>query len=245
MTKPACLLEGTNILKDNNLNVMAQTFYEILGIGQNASEKEIKSAFRALARKHHPDVQGDPAKFREIYEAYETLFDREKRAKYDRLGHEGYSQEGSREVHYPSYEEIFKERVRQMISTETPVDYFVPEYPSSYFGGEGFEDPYTGDLYTSAEDIRIAKMEHAYAMYLEQMKIIKNNFYGELEDLNKLRMLAGSLFNMKWLKEDEIDESLRLIDEYEIKDREYRTERKLSERTQEVGDPIQEKEELK
>ena len=65
-------------------------YYNILGVSQNASEKEIKQAFRRLARKHHPDVNpGDKsaeAKFKETSEAYEVLSDREKRQKYDRYG---------------------------------------------------------------------------------------------------------------------------------------------------------------
>ncbi|SHE82428.1 DnaJ C-terminal domain-containing protein [Desulforamulus putei] len=67
-------------------------YYEILGVNRNASEKEIKSAYRKLARKHHPDLytgtekQAAEEKFKEINEAYEVLSDPEKRAKYDRLG---------------------------------------------------------------------------------------------------------------------------------------------------------------
>ncbi len=65
-------------------------YYKILGVSRNASEKEIKSAYRRLARKYHPDVNpGDPqaeARFKEINEAYEVLSDPEKRRKYDQLG---------------------------------------------------------------------------------------------------------------------------------------------------------------
>ena len=65
-------------------------YYKILGVKKNATEKEIKSAFRKLARKHHPDVNPDDpkseARFKEINEAYEVLGDSDKRAKYDRLG---------------------------------------------------------------------------------------------------------------------------------------------------------------
>ena len=65
-------------------------YYNILGINRNASEKEIKQAFRRLARKHHPDVNpGDKsaeAKFKEISGAYEVLSDKDKRQKYDRYG---------------------------------------------------------------------------------------------------------------------------------------------------------------
>lgn len=65
-------------------------YYAILGVGRDASEKEIKAAYRKLARKHHPDVNpGDKSaeeKFKEVSEAYEVLSDTEKRAKYDQFG---------------------------------------------------------------------------------------------------------------------------------------------------------------
>jgi DnaJ-class molecular chaperone len=65
-------------------------YYATLGVGKSATEKEIKQAFRKLARKHHPDVNpGDKAaeaKFKEINEAYEVLGDPAKRKKYDELG---------------------------------------------------------------------------------------------------------------------------------------------------------------
>jgi DnaJ-class molecular chaperone len=65
-------------------------YYTTLGVAKTASEKEIKQAFRKLARKHHPDVNpGDKAaesRFKEINEAYEVLGDPEKRRKYDELG---------------------------------------------------------------------------------------------------------------------------------------------------------------
>src|SRR5207245_9378978 len=67
--------------------------YEVLGVARDASEQEVKKAFRALARELHPDVNShDPAaeeKFKEAAEAYEVLSDGERRATYDRFGHEG------------------------------------------------------------------------------------------------------------------------------------------------------------
>jgi len=68
----------------------AKNFYEILGVKRDASEKEIRTAYRKLARKYHPDVNpGDKpseAKFKEINAANEVLSDGEKRRKYDKYG---------------------------------------------------------------------------------------------------------------------------------------------------------------
>jgi molecular chaperone DnaJ len=70
-------------------------FYDILGVAKNASEDDIKKAYRKLAMKYHPDRnQGDKAKeseerFKEVKEAYEVLCDAPKRAAYDRFGHAG------------------------------------------------------------------------------------------------------------------------------------------------------------
>src|SRR3954454_2078021 len=65
-------------------------YYSALGVAKTASQKEIKAAYRKLARKHHPDVnQGDTSaegRFKEINEAYEVLGDPDKRKKYDELG---------------------------------------------------------------------------------------------------------------------------------------------------------------
>ena len=65
-------------------------YYQILGVAKNANEKDIKSAYRRLARKYHPDVnpndKGTQEKFKEINEAYEVLSDADKRKKYDTLG---------------------------------------------------------------------------------------------------------------------------------------------------------------
>ncbi len=67
-------------------------YYDVLGVSKGASDSEIKSAYRKLARQYHPDVsQEDNAeeKFKEVSEAYEVLSDSQKRAQYDQFGHAG------------------------------------------------------------------------------------------------------------------------------------------------------------
>lgn len=68
-------------------------YYEVLGVARTASDDEIKSAYRKLAKKYHPDLNPDDKtaeeKFKEVGEAYEILSDKEKRARYDQFGHAG------------------------------------------------------------------------------------------------------------------------------------------------------------
>ncbi len=74
--------------------MVAESYYEILGVPKNAPEKEIKRAYRNLARKYHPDVckdEGAEERFKKINEAYSILSDADKRRQYDQLGHEAYT----------------------------------------------------------------------------------------------------------------------------------------------------------
>ncbi|MBR3199313.1 MAG: molecular chaperone DnaJ [Bacilli bacterium] len=69
-------------------------YYEVLGVSKDASETEIKSAFRKLAKKYHPDVSKEPdaaEKFKEAQEAYAVLSDADKRRQYDQFGHAAFS----------------------------------------------------------------------------------------------------------------------------------------------------------
>jgi molecular chaperone DnaJ len=73
-------------------------FYEVLGVGKNASDAEIKKAYRTMAKQYHPDVNsGDKtseSKFKEVNEAYEILSDPQKKARYDQYGHAGVDPNG-------------------------------------------------------------------------------------------------------------------------------------------------------
>jgi DnaJ-class molecular chaperone len=87
-------------------------YYDVLGVAKGATEKDVRQAYRRLARKHHPDLNpGDKAaetRFKEIQTAYDVLSDKEKREKYDRFGHEferaeaaaGHAQQGGRTYSY-------------------------------------------------------------------------------------------------------------------------------------------------
>jgi len=113
--------------------VKFQDYYEILGVDRNASEKDIKSAYRKLARKWHPDLHppGEKEKaeeqFKKINEAYEVLKDPEKRKRYDQLGSDwkhGQNFSGSQQGH--------------------PDMGGVRFYTSGDFSGGGFEDIFEG-----------------------------------------------------------------------------------------------------
>src|SRR5438270_5718867 len=78
-------------------------YYELLGVARDASESEIKKAFRGLARELHPDVSEAPdadARFREVVEAYEVLSKSETRELYDRYGHAGLRSGGFQPGHF-------------------------------------------------------------------------------------------------------------------------------------------------
>jgi len=140
-------------------------YYSTLGVSKTASEKEVKQAFRKLARKHHPDVNpGDKSaetRFKEINEAYEVLGDPAKRKKYDELGANwrAYEQAGARpgggfdpsqfsgggwNVHFGGggtggeggYRTVTPEEMNEMFGDDSPFSDFF----QTFFGGAGAGD---------------------------------------------------------------------------------------------------------
>lgn len=95
-------------------------FYEILGVSQNASEDEIKKAYRKAAMKNHPDKGGDPEKFKELAQAYEVLSDSQKREIYDQYG-----------------EDALKEGMGAGGGMHDPFDIFESFFGGNPFGGGG------------------------------------------------------------------------------------------------------------
>ena len=78
---------------------MKRDYYEVLGLSKGAEDKEIKRAYRKLAKKYHPDTNpGDKEaekKFKEVTEAYSVLSDPEKKKLYDQFGHAAFDQSGA------------------------------------------------------------------------------------------------------------------------------------------------------
>jgi len=117
---------------------MSNDLYEILGISKNADAAEIKKAYRALAREHHPDAnQGSAAseeKFKEVAVAYEVLSDPEKRAKYDQFGIDGLRTDGGFSQNGVSF------------------DFNLSDLFESFFGGQGFSNNFSNQR--SSNDVQ-------------------------------------------------------------------------------------------
>jgi len=90
---------------------MEKDYYKILGVDRNASQEEIKRAFRKLARKYHPDIAGKESeeKFKEINEAFQVLGDPQKRAQYDKFGAESFRPEDFTDFRSFNFDDLFRD----------------------------------------------------------------------------------------------------------------------------------------
>jgi DnaJ-class molecular chaperone len=166
-------------------------YYQTLGVTKSASDKEVKQAYRKLARKHHPDVNpGDKSaesKFKEINEAYEVLGDPEKRKKYDELGanwrmYEQAQQAGQGYAGNPfagagggtwninmggpgGYRTMTEEEMRDLFGNEDPFSDFF----RTFFGGGGAQEPGTRGRQPRAPRTQKGRdIEHEVELTLEE-----------------------------------------------------------------------------
>ena len=127
---------------------MAKEYYELLGVSEDASQDEIKKAYRKKAKKYHPDSNSDSAdeeKFKKINKAYDVLSDEDKRKKYDQFGKqgvEGHAGRGQRQA-ASNFQDLFEE----------------------IFGGGGFGGQRGGRRHRKGKDLKMSTtvtLEDAY-----------------------------------------------------------------------------------
>lgn len=131
--------------------------YQILGVDQNASPDDIKSAFRKLAKKYHPDLGGDPEKFKEINEANDILSDPNKKAQFDMTRNGGwhtFTHNGSTHRHF-HFEDVFND----------------PNFMDIFAGAAGF--PGSGRRRPHNSNIRVRLNVTLEALLEEQVKNIE------------------------------------------------------------------------
>ncbi|GMH30655.1 hypothetical protein Nepgr_032498 [Nepenthes gracilis] len=120
---------------------LMKDYYDVLGVSKNATSSEIKKAFYALAKKHHPDMNKEDTdaekKFQEINKAYEVLKDEQERAAYDQLGHDAYEQNKGlgggadpRGGGFSPFEDIFRHGFEDVFKI------FEPGFRPGKFGGQ-------------------------------------------------------------------------------------------------------------
>lgn len=129
--------------------VTKRDYYEVLGVGKNASADEIKKAFRRAAVEHHPDKGGDETKFKEINEAYEVLKDDSKRKRYDQFGHAGVGSSAASDGNpFAGYSQ------GQNINFDFG-DLGLGDILGSFFGG-GFNSGRSGGRQTRGRDVEVS-----------------------------------------------------------------------------------------
>ena len=155
------------------MSVKFQDYYELLGLKRNASEKEIKAAYRKLARKWHPDLhtvtekEKAEEKFKRINEAYEVLKDPEKRSRYDRLGSKW--KDGQDFQAQPDMDGVRYSSVNGFESGGYEVfDGGFSDFFNTFFGGRAAGSDYTGRTATQRGTVRGKDVESKISLSLEE-----------------------------------------------------------------------------
>jgi curved DNA-binding protein len=136
-------------------------YYKVMGVSRDASQEDIKRAYRKLARKYHPDVSKDPnaeERFKELGEAYEVLRDPEKRAAYDALGKDWKAGQEFRPP--PDWESSFHFGRDSFAGGASFSDFF-----ETLFGGESFRPGGHGGFHARGQDVQVRlplTLEEAY-----------------------------------------------------------------------------------
>ncbi len=142
---------------------MSEDYYDILGVSKDATQDEIKKAYRKKAHKHHPDKGGDEEKFKKINEAYQILSNEEKRKRYDRFGKQGAKGRGG----FGNFQGGFQDAG---FNVNDLGDIF-GEFFSGGFGGSRSRKP-------KAEDIKInlsITLEEAFSGVKKEKSLKKKN----------------------------------------------------------------------
>lgn len=151
-------------------------YYDILGINKDASQEEIKKAYRKLALEWHPDRNKSPEaeeKFKEINEAYEVLSDPEKRAAYDQFGHAAFSP-GGMSGGFDGFSGGFTRTYKKGPFTYTYTTFGSSPFEGFGFDFEGFSDPFEiFEQFFGGTPFRQAKKVPRYGLTLTFMEAAK------------------------------------------------------------------------
>jgi curved DNA-binding protein len=148
-------------------------YYKILGIDKTATEKDIKNAYRKLARKYHPDLNPNDkdanAKFQQINEANEVLSDAEKRKKYDQYGKDWQHAEASQKANQQYQEQPSGSRQESYTggqSTSDFSDFFESMFGGARSAGRGRQVKYRGEDYTTELQLDLLAAYETHAQTL-------------------------------------------------------------------------------
>lgn len=208
-------------------------YYDILGVDQNATQEEIKRAFRSLSKEHHPDVGGDSEKFKDISEAYTTLKDVSKRGIYDerylrkspRPSNYGHGQESSR-PQSQNTEKAKKQRHRDFSSGFQGFDFSKKGFSFGDMAGSREKS-----VFEEAADATLKKP--FFSTYAEEMLRNKGSFGIDPETEKRLR--------------DSLEETQKARKEYEdqVKRGQEENEKEIRRLQEEIRKKYEEIERLK